>query len=224
VQPALKDIGRMSTLPGVSLLASSFLWDKPVNEIHPLQIHAFIKRMSMLGKRDAAETAVALCIAEVTIAMGQDQILRPAMVDYSPPFHQLMTAGELRDGLLYLGREKGAAVLFALETGLTLVDTGRLTWMQAMKMFQAQTLSNLAQACTRVCPRYVAFRYVFWIKDMELDLPAPMFSLDGDIFDAFGLLWLELQDCYKGLIWVDGTADAEAFKSLVSRIDLGPRR
>lgn len=198
----------MSQLPGVSPLAASPLWDRDVDKIHPMQLHAFIKRMAIAGQKDAAETALTVCFAELASRVAMGEIARPLMLDYSPPNELVMTAGELRDGLMYLGREKGAAILFALETGMTGHDVGRLTWIAAMRMFQERKLSALAVACTRVCPRQLHLVYVFWQLDVDLDLPVPLMSLEADVFDAFGLLWLELADAYSRLLMIDSEADA----------------
>lgn len=218
--PALKDIGRMSSLPGVSPLAQSPLWNKEVAQIHPMQVEAFIKRLALQGLKDSAETAVALCCGEIALRVAAGEFPRPAMLDYSVPDRVVMTAGELRDGLEYLGREKGAAILFALETRLSGHDVGRLTWNEAMRMFQTKALSPLAIRCSQVCPRQLYLAYVFWKNDPDLDLATPFFSLEADVFDAFGLLWPELAQAYERLIMIDPKADAEEFKRLLG-IDRG---
>jgi hypothetical protein len=126
-----------------------------------------------------------------------------------------VTAGELRDGLRYLGKEKGAAILFALETQMTGHAVGRLTWSDAMRMFREGRLSKLAMACTRACPRQLYLHYVFWATDPELSLPSPLFSLESDVFDAFGFLWNELAQAYGRIIMIDGTAEAKGLLELL---------
>lgn len=201
----------MSQLPGLSTLAASPLWERDFDKIHPIQLHAFLKRCTMNGQKDAAETAITICIAELVQQVAAGAIPRPILLDYSPPNDVSMTAGELREGLFFLGREKAAAILFALETKMTGYEVGRLTWTQVLTMFQDRKLSELAQRCTRVCPRQLHLTYVFWQMDPELDLPCPLMSIEADVFDAFGLLWLELADAYSRLIMIDTDADAVDF-------------
>lgn len=214
---ALKNVGQMTALLGRSALSRSPLWEKPVGQIHLTQLHAFVARQATAGQKDTAETIVQICLNEVVKAVARDEIPVPAMMSYSAPKRSLMTAGELRDGLALMGREKGAAVLFALETELDATGVGYLTWTTAMRLYRAATLSPLAIACTRVCPRQLHLQYVFWTRFDGLDVPSPLLNLDQDVFDAFGLVWAELAESYDHLIMVDGPADLESVKALLSR-------
>lgn len=206
--PALKDVGGMSSLSGLATLASSSLWHKQVAEIRPAQIHAFVTRLALTGHRDVAETAIDLCIGELCRAVESGEIPAPAMLSYSPPSYLVMTAGELRDGLVFLGLEKGAAILFALEVGIDADSVCQLTWTVARRLREASMLSPLAIACLGACERHKYFQYVFWKLDAELDLPNRLSDLERGVFDAFGLQWPELETVYGRLIMVDNRADA----------------
>jgi hypothetical protein len=202
----LKDVGRMSNLIGLGTLKTSALWSQPVDKILPLQIHAFIKRMELAGVKDQAETAVVLCMSELRRVVDTGQLVRPPMLDYSAPNDERMTSGELLQGLRFMGNPKASAVLFALETGMDAYAAGRLTWERATKMFQAATLTPLAIACTRVCPRQLRLQYVWWQVN-EGGVAQPLLNLDADVFDAFGLIWGELAQRYQRLIMIDGDSD-----------------
>lgn len=94
-----------------------------------------------------------------------------------------------------MGVGKGAAVLFALETGMNAVDVGRLTWPVATRMFRSATLSDIAIGCTSMCLRQLHLQYVFWELN-EDGVAAPVFSLDHDVYESFGLVWAELEAAY----------------------------
>lgn len=194
---ALKDVGQMSCLLGVSPLAASSLWGQPVGQIHPVQLDAFIARYALDGSRDLAETAVQRCLHEIAQAVIQGELAPPPMLAWCAPCSPRMSAHELSSGLTYLGNAKGAAVVFALETGLDAAAVGRLTWRAAQRLFRAATLSEVAIAATRTCPRHLHLQYVFW-QDRG-GMPAPLFSLDHDVYDAFGLVWAELAHAYERL-------------------------
>jgi hypothetical protein len=57
--------------------------------------------MSGEGRRDQAETAISIAIAEVKAAVGRGEFSEPEMVDYRKPERVYPTAGELRNGLRY---------------------------------------------------------------------------------------------------------------------------
>jgi len=61
--PALKDVGRIAGLLGVSPLSTSPLWSRAVDKINTHAIYAFIAQMSGDGKRDQAETAISIAIS-----------------------------------------------------------------------------------------------------------------------------------------------------------------
>jgi hypothetical protein len=213
----LKDVGKMSNLPGLSTLALSRLWGMDVDKIHASQIQGFVWRMNEQGQKDAAETAIHICFNELRRAVDAGVIERPQMLDFTTPTGARMTVTELRDGLLQLGKEKAAALLFALETGMTGHDVGRLTWVAAARMMEETHLSERAIACTQVCPRQPTLQYVFWQTEPGIGAPAPLFQLEADVFEAFMLMWPELVEAYKYLLMVDGDADALDLRARLGR-------
>lgn len=189
----------MSNLPGIKILASSPLWEQSVEKIHAVQLHALLRRYAEKNQRDIAETAIEICLNEVKRAVKDHEIPTPRMLDFTVPIRHRMTKRELQRGLALMGARKAAAVLFALEMGMDAKAVGYLTWTKAMRMFKAATLTSVAIACTKICPRQMCLQYVFW-QDDESGQPKPFFSLDADIYDAFGLVWAELETAYSRLL------------------------
>ena len=197
MQLTLKDVGKMSSLPGISVLTTSHVWNQPIEKIHPTQLHAFVDRLAHSNMRDVAETAVHICLKEVKRAVACNEIPEPHILQYKAPLKFRLTNAEFRKGLQQMGVTKGAAVLFALETGMDGHAVGRMTWSKLMRMFKAAVLTDSAIACTRICPRQLHLQYVFWEEGD--DQPTPLFSLDHDVFEAFGAVWAELETAYARL-------------------------
>jgi hypothetical protein len=210
--PALKDIGRISSLLGVSPLSRSAIWHQPVDTIEPAQLFAFIGRFDEIGQRDLAETAVSIAQSEVQKAIARNEIGISPMLSYSRPTRTYLTFGELKNGLSYVGQPRASAILFALETGLDSVGVSMLTHRRLALM---QDLSDLAKNCLDACPRHLRTPYVFW-EDRD-NIPLPLFGLDAAIFDALGLVWAELAFGYEHLIMTDTEVDRGSLDRFLSR-------
>jgi len=134
------------------------------------------------------------------------------MVDYNPPERVYLTAGELRNGLRYAKQPKAAAILFALETHLTPAEVEGLTWTQVARMKRQQQLTELAEKCLLACPQQIRFKYAFWQQN-DIGGLEPIFGIDHAVFDAFGMIWAELENGYANLIRIDGPADRKSVET-----------
>lgn len=209
--PTLKEIGNISQLCGASLLSASPIWNKEVDKIDFMQLHAFVRRLTDEGKRDQAETAVEIILAEVIKAVERGEIVTPKILLYERSTRIALMAGELRDGLLTLGQPHAAAILFGLEMGLDAIGVSSMTRHKLYKI--DNNLTSLARNCTRACPRHFMSPYVFWLDRNEAAMP--LFGLDHAVFEAFGLVWGELAEGYRNLIMIDSEADATSFNALI---------
>lgn len=195
---ALKDI--LAGKTGTSPLASSPMWTQQVGDIIPAQISAFVDRQAELGHRDQAESAVEIALAAITRAVGNNELPCPKMLSYYRPNRIVLTSTEIKDGLLMLEQPRAAAVLFALETGMDGVEVSRLTHRLLAEFRKGHSISPIAQECLNEAPpRHVALQYVFW-RDSDAGMPLPLFGLDADVFNAFGLVWAELAQGYNNLV------------------------
>lgn len=213
--PAFNAVGNIANRTGISTLTHSKFWSQDVFDIDAVQLHAFVKRMSGVGKRDEAETALEIALGEVMKAVARNEFEAPPMLSYFRPDRVVLTAGELRAGLQYMERERSIAVLFALELGIDNLEVARLTHRRLAEYRAARPLSDLALQCLAACPRHVRSAYVFW-KTVE-GKTVPLFGLDLDVFDAFGFLWGELAMGYKNLIMIDGDADRASLECYLGR-------
>lgn len=186
---------------GTSPLASSPMWTQQVGEIDPAQITAFVARLTESGRRDQAESAVEIALAAITRAVGNNELPVPRMLAYHRPNRTVLTSTEIKDGLLILEQPRAAAVLFALETGMDSVEVSRLTHRLLAEFKKGHQISPIAQECLNEAPpRHVALQYVFW-RDTDSGMPLPLFGLEADVFNAFGLVWAELAQGYNNLVF-----------------------
>ena len=206
---ALKSIGRISELLGVSPLSQSPLWNKTVDKITPNQVTVFLSQCHIYGRRDEGETAIDIAQREVAAYIDKNQLERPAFLNYRTHYKLSLTLDELKKGLQYLPNERAHAVLFALETNLDATGVAMLTHSSLRKM----KLTDLATLCAQCCPRQISMQYVFWQHDDSFNLPLPLFGLDADVFDAFGLVWGELALGYQNIMKGQGfSASSEVLK------------
>jgi len=213
--PALKDIGKISTILGVSPLSQSPLWSRPADKISTASIYAFVARMSEAGQRDQAESAIDLAMREVQAAVARNEFASPPMLTYRSPSRVYLTAGELRNGLRHAQQPKAAAILFALETGMDASEVASVTWTMVSRMERTKALSALAKKCILACPQQLRFPYVFWQN--EGGRLARLTGLDFTIFEAFGMVWAELENGYANLIRIDEEADRKSIETYLSR-------
>lgn len=210
--PALQHVGNLANRAGVSPLKGSPMWHQAVETITAAQLYAFVTRLKEQGRRDEAETAIDIAQDEIQKAVARNELAVPQMLAYQNLQHQHLTAGELRDGLAFIGQPEASAILFALETGMSNLDVTSLTYQSLLTYRRRHTLTPLAEDCVRSRPRHLLSEYVFW-QDVG-GRPSPIFGLDERIFSVFGMIWPELVWAYRHLIMVDGAADSHAFITL----------
>jgi hypothetical protein len=205
---ALKDVGNIAALIGMSALSKSSLWEQDVATIEAQQLHAYIWLQSSQGKRDQAESAVGMILQEVERVVKQCCLPAPPLLDYYREERFVMTSGELRAGLTVLGQTKAAAILFALETGIDCDQIAAIT-QQGLHEFKCRhTISALAEACLQTATRHASSCYVFWRTEGENTLP--LGQLHVDVLDAFGMVWSELVASYENMIMIDAATDLES--------------
>lgn len=198
----LKQIGKLAGKTGVSLMAETPMWHQDIDKIIPAQLVAFIERQKAAGKKDEAETAVEIALQEVHAAVAREEIDMPAMLNYYRTDHVVLTAGEFKNGLIYIDGVRAAAVLFALETGMLPRQVSELTQRKLALFRQNHQISGVAAECLLQVGRHPICPYVFWEESNE-GVAGSVFGLEAVVFDAFGFMWSELVSGYENMIWTD---------------------
>lgn len=189
---AIKEVGAVGRLLAKSNLSRSPIWNKPVEKVVPAQLHSFSTRLAMQGRADEARAELNLLLSELTQATlnGEVEALHLIGITDAKP----LTAGQLVAGLSEMSQPRPAAILFALESGLDLEKTVSLRWSQAVML--RDTLNQMASAILRLQPRHLWCDYVFW----QGNRPLPLFGLETDVYDAFGMTWVEFELAYSRLV------------------------
>jgi len=201
--PSLKHL--IAGTAGVSHLSQSPLWDQDVATITPSQLIAFVAKHKLACRADEAESSVDIALTQITEAVKRGEIPRPPMLDYRRPNFIVMTQTELRRGLAFMRPEQAYAIMFALETGLSSQEVARLKHIDLHSLRRERRLSDLANACLERMPRHIVSPYVFWRPIQKngrtVTASTPIMDLDEAVFDAFGLVWGELEQGYANLIY-----------------------
>ena len=219
--PSLKHF--IAGTAGVSHLSQSPLWDQDVETITPAQLIAFVAKLKMVNRGDEAESAIDIAIKQVAEVVKRGEIPSPPMLGYSRPNFIVMTQTELRRGLAFMRPEQAYAVMFALETGLSSQEVARLKHIDLHDLRRERRLSEIANACLERMPRHIISPYVFWRaarhNGRTVTASTPIMDLDEAVFDAFGLVWGELEQGYANLIYAmdEGGVDGPLFDLMFGR-------
>lgn len=196
--PALKEVGRLSSIVGVSPLQESPMWDQDIAALSPIQFQAFVKRLSMQGKKDIAESAIAIALTEIDRVVKRGEISKPAILSYRPVQTRYMTYSEFKTGLEQLDPNRRSAVVFALEMKMDIIDVAGFRWDDLQQMQVDGALTDIAKECLRSSVRSISTPYVFWSNNGNKQ--SPLQGLEAELFDAFGLVWGELELIYKNIV------------------------
>lgn len=197
---ALKDVGEITALLSNTPLSASPLWDKPLDELHPAQLHAFLTRLTLDGHGEEARRIAEIVMAQIHAVSALTAVKSLPILSFAIP-QARMTLGELREGLQTLTRPRPAAVLFGLETDLEIDRLITLTWDRANELRKSGTLSKMAHDVLRLTPRHLTTPYVFW-QNFH-DGVAPLFGLSLELAELFDMEWPELRKAYGTIIKLD---------------------
>lgn len=182
---ALKDIPGVAPVLGGTELAQSPIWEMRVDRIHPAQLTAFRAKLALCGKKAQADAAIDYVIRQV--AKVDDAA---SMLWYVEPTEATVTVDDLLRGMKQLSRPMPAAIMFGLEMSMGADEIVCLTWRDAKKL----KLTSYALRILRSQPVHISTDYVFW---QEYDgRPMPLFGLEQEVFDTFGVVWGELRHSY----------------------------
>lgn len=195
---ALKDISGIEQVLGSSPIAQTPLWNMPIDKILPAQLIAFRKQMSMEGQQDQADAAIDYLLRQVSRNVTSREVAQIKMLEYTEPCDLTITSHAFVDGLEQFERPAPAAILFGLELGLRSDEVITLRWPDALMMMRRGELTERCRQILAKQPRHIASDYVFWVEGETR--PMPLFGLDQQVFDVYGLVWGQLQAAYRRMI------------------------
>lgn len=193
--PALKDIKSFKFNLANSRLANSPLWNQAVESIHPAQLHAFRAKLKLEG-HEGADSLFKKITDALIDAQRTGDIKGAPILRYSEPATHTITAQAVRMAFERMTRPMPAAILFGLETGLTPERLVTLTWPKAKLLVLSGKVKTYARQILEAQPRHLNSEYVFW-QQRGRSSPQPLFGLEMDVFEEFGMVWSELQEAYR---------------------------
>jgi len=206
------DIEGLSTwLPDTILVDSSF-WTKEVATIHPVELYAFLQLHKETEHEHRARRELGIALAQLRKLIARSELNEVRIAQFRSP-EPVFTNLDLTEILNPLEPIKRKAVLFTLESGLSMTSVIVMKWADVGRL----DLSLTARALIESVPRHIRCSYIFYDR-MGFDA-IPLMSLDQDIKKTLGidLTWLRYQ--YENMIWVDEHM-AESFKDSVFRASL----
>ena len=193
---ALKDISSFKDLAS-SVLASSPLWNLPARRIKPQQLASFKQRLKFEGYKD-----IDFLFHKIMLSLNQakrsGELKNAPILTYTEPSHKVLTSTDLINGFDQMSRPSPAAILFALEVGMSAEQVISLTWKHVGQAFQNGGLTATAREILVMQPRHIKSHYVFWRE--RNGKPEPLFGLELEVFGCFDMVWAELKNSYRTLV------------------------
>jgi hypothetical protein len=210
---------KVSELPGTwghTLIEKSPLWDRDVSSLKPLDLTVFLHgHLGTVTHLTARNQAQALVDTIWQAVLRADVTPWPEVCFFKLPLVKL-SYGELRAMLLRTTPVRRNAILFGLETGLSVPELIELEWTTLQGM---PNLSPLAMSVAYQVPQHFRLRYAFW-ENLENGAAAPLLGLRDSIYDlSDGLSYDALTTLYKTAVPIDGEADLADF---LEQINLSP--
>jgi hypothetical protein len=125
----------------------------------------------------------------------------------------VLTTGILKRGLIGMVRPRPAAILFGLEAGLEAEQVITLAWQKV----KPSTLTPYAIHILDSQPRHIRCQYVFWQNYNDGNKPLPLFGLNEEVFDAFGMVWGELAAAYEHIVFIDEDEELARFMPEIAK-------
>lgn len=205
---ALKNINGVMPVLGNTSISKSAIWNSPVDQINPAQLIAFRARLALENNVAEADATIAYLLLRIKEVAPDAQVLR-----YAQPRKVAFMSSDICRGFVRMTPPAPAAIIFGIETNLTADQVTTLTWLKAKAMIRSNKLSDQAILSLKSQPIHITSRYVFWRYVERKALP--LFGLEQEVFDAFGMVWAELTVAYRGAVMIDYDAEMKRWQELL---------
>ena len=196
-----------------SLLEKSPLWHREVQSLSALDISVFLRRHMGTAQHYSARKQVDELLRALWSAVTAGELSPvPKVCFFAPPVERL-TYGELREWLERVSPVRRNAILFGLETGLSVEEVIELEW----KALPSMQLTAFAQTLTTQHPRHFRLPYVFW-EVTPFGAASPLIGLADSVQDVTeGRGYQALAELYRDAIPMDQDADLRDFLVNIDR-------
>lgn len=193
----------LKSVPGIlpalknSDLATTKLWTTHINKISNYQLNAVIAKFKLNNQESKIDKEVEYAVDQINDAVSNCLIPAVKIARFRSKQEHHITVSSLVDGLVRLDEIQRKALLFALESGLSLEEVSNLKVSQAQ---EAARNSKLAKEIIKSCAVSIKTNYVFWQTNEEKE-HVKLENLEQAIFEAFGFTYDQLALKYQNIIY-----------------------
>lgn len=193
----------LKSVPGVlpalknSDLATTKLWTTHIERITNYQLNAVIAKFKFKNEESQIDKEIEYAVSQINDAIYNRQINSVKIARFKSKKDHSITVSNLIAGLLKLKEVERKAVLFSLESGLSLDEVTNLEVRQANV---AARNSKLAREIIKNCPVSIKTNYLFW-ESYEEKEHEKLKNLEQAVFEAFGFDFKLLALKYENIIY-----------------------
>ncbi|WP_374335292.1 hypothetical protein [Methyloversatilis sp.] len=190
------------------LLKDSHLWEREVSRITSVDLDVFIRLHADFGQHRRAFVEVDALMSACWDYCVREGMEPPNMIAFAPTPERL-TIDELNASLSKLTLERRRAILFCLETSMTLEEVSTLTW----KKLYSKRISKYALKIAESQARHFKLPYVFWERVTVIAMPLVGLAQDMiTVSHGKGHIWLRSQ--YMDLVPISYESDFDEITKL----------
>ncbi len=198
----VKDFGVGVHLP---LLSASKLWEREVDKVKTLDLDVFLRGFADTSLLRQARTEVDLLLESTWEYAVRTQTDPPSMIAFAEPPPRI-TVDELVEWLSTVSLERRRAILFCLETGMSIDSVVELTWKKLNRL----DISEYAMKIARSQVQHLKLPYVFWERVGKV-VAVPLVGLgESMLMVSQGMGYQRLRSRYLELIPVSYSHDYES--------------
>jgi hypothetical protein len=188
--------------PNFRYCTGSKIWDKDVNKMVQLDLLLIFVRVKNELGHEMAQKAVDLIVKKVTEAYQTLEIKNLNIISQKM-IRPVITLGEITSFMACLSFAKRRAFLFSLLTGMSPIETSKLTWKQIYT--NIKSYPDDAVILAESMARYITCPFVFYERGM------PLIELETEFKLVTKMRWNELKERFDNLIYIDSNIEAQEF-------------
>lgn len=196
----LKNVPGMLPVLENSDLALSKLWTKNIEKIVPEQLTALIVKTLNENPESKIELEIQYAIKQINNAQLNELIPEVRISAYTTPSRQFISLSKFMCGLNKLSMERRRAVVFALESNMSISKVRNMTRGHAQQI-QPQLNSSMAKEILRTNVISIKSGYAFWEKCENKHVQ--LGDLEQHVYEAFGMTYNQLTKRYTNMIFDD---------------------
>ncbi|WP_354734624.1 hypothetical protein [Acinetobacter nosocomialis] len=193
----------LKSVPGIlpalknSELATTKLWSMHIDRISNYQLNAVIAKFKLQNECSKIDKEVEYAVDQIKDAIYNSLIPVVKIARFKPKQENYITVSALINGLIKLRDSQRKALLFGLETGLSIDE---VTILATNKAQEVARNSKLAKEIIKNCAVSIKTNLLFWESNEEKE-HIKLENLEQAIYEAFGFTYNLLALKYQNIIY-----------------------